>query len=177
MNPELNPYFEKSRTWQKEMSLLREIALECGLDEELKWRQACYTHKGSNIFLIASFKDYCTISFLKGELLADEKKLLQSPGENSQSVKLFKFTSIKEIDTLRDLIKAYIFEAIEKAGLKVVKTKSKDLDYPEELHAKFKEDPAFETAFEALTPGRKRGYILFIDSAKQSATKTSRIEK
>lgn len=179
MNPKIDEYIANSTKWQKEMLLLRELLLDCNLIEEIKWRVPCYTFNNANIAIIGNFKDYVALSFLKGVLLADTDGLLVSPGENSQSVRYLKFTNDKEINKLKKIITAYIFEAIEveKLGLKADLKKSTDLVFPEELLNKMAKDKAFKTAFEKLTPGRQRGYNLFFSSAKQSKSREARIEK
>lgn len=179
MNPKVDNYLENLPKWQTELTLLRKLALACGLTEELKWGVPTYTHKGANIILLGNFKENCTISFLKGVLLHDSEKILDKPGENSQSARLIRFTSADEIVSLTPTIKAYIYEAIEveNAGLKVDLKKSTDLVYPEELLIAFAGNSAFKSAFEALTPGRQRAYNLFFSAAKQSKTRESRIEK
>lgn len=169
----------KVHLWPQELRKLRSIALECGLTKESKWGVPCYTFQGANVSIVSALKDYCAISFFKGVLLQDAHKILEKPGPNSQSDRLLKFTSLQQIIDIEDTIKAYIFEAIEveKAGLKVEYKAKDDLDYPEELLAKFEEQPEVKDAFEALTPGRKRGYILHFTQPKQSQTRTKRIEK
>jgi len=168
MNPKVDEFLEKANNWREEMTALREIVLECGLTEELKWRQPCYNFNGSNILIISAFKDHCVLSFLKGVLLKDTEGLLVSPGENSQSVMFAKFTSLKQIKDAASTLKAYIFEAIEveRAGIKIEKTKSTSLEFPEELLNKFKENKDFKKAFESLTTGRQRGYNMFFTAAK-----------
>lgn len=179
MNPKVDAFILDANKWKSEMQALRNILLDCQLTEELKWKQPCYTYNGKNLAIIMNFKSYCALSFLKGTLLADADQILISPGENSQSVKYIQFTDIQDIVSQQAVIKSYIYEAIEveKAGLKVVKTKSKDLEYCTELAQKLKEDVPFKKAFEALTPGRQRGYHLFFEAAKQSKTRYSRIEQ
>jgi uncharacterized protein YdeI (YjbR/CyaY-like superfamily) len=179
MNPKVDEFLEKANNWREEMTALREIVLECGLTEELKWRQPCYNFNGSNILIISAFKDHCVLSFLKGVLLKDTEGLLVSPGENSQSVMFAKFTSLKQIKDAASTLKAYIFEAIEveRAGIKIEKTKSTSLEFPEELLNKFKKNKDFKKAFESLTTGRQRGYNMFFTAAKQSKTREDRIEK
>jgi len=164
--------------WEPELHALRTIINSTGLNEELKWGHPCYTYQQKNIILLGAFKEYCVISFLKGALLQDAKKILQKPGESSQSGKVIRFTNVKEIQKLEPVIKAYIFEAIEveKAGLKVDFKKNPE-PVPEELQKKLDEIPVFKAAFNALTPGRQRGYILFFSQAKQSKTREARIEK
>jgi len=179
MNPKVDEFILNASRWQPEIKALRAILLDCQLQEELKWRQPCYTFQGANLAIIASFKSHCALSFLKGTLLQDDNKLLVSPGENSQSVRYLSFTNVTEIRELEATLKSYVFEAIEieKAGIKVVKTKSEHVSYCEELHVKLEEDSTFSQAFEALTPGRKRGYALFFEAAKQAKTRESRIEQ
>jgi uncharacterized protein YdeI (YjbR/CyaY-like superfamily) len=168
----------KVKTWQKELVLLRGIINTCGLQETMKWGSPCYTFGKGNVLMLGALKDCATIGFFKGTLLSDTENLLVKPGENSQAYKLFKFTSTKKILQSEAHIKAYIFEAVEleKQGAKVA-FKKEQAPLPEELKAKFKAMPEFEKAFNALTPGRQRGYLLFFSQAKQSATKTTRIEK
>lgn len=179
MNPQIDAFIEKSDKWQKEMLKLREILLECGLTEELKWKQPCYTFNGANILIIANFKSFVALSFFKGVLMRDSEGVLEKLGANSQSVRSVKFTAVQEIIHAKAFIKSYIFEAIEieKSGLKAEKKESKKLNFPEELFQLFEENSEFKAAFEALTPSRQRGYNLFFSAAKQSATRISRIEK
>jgi uncharacterized protein YdeI (YjbR/CyaY-like superfamily) len=179
MNPKVDEFLSKAKRWQQEMEQLRIILLDCQLTEELKWRQPCYTFQNTNIILIGGFKEYCTLSFFKGVLLSDSENLLEAPGENSQSVRMIKFRNVQEIREKESVLKAYVYEAIEveKAGLKVELKESSDLEFPEELLQKFADNPTFQKAFESLTPGRQRGYNLFFTAAKQSQTRTNRIEK
>ncbi len=169
----------KVKTWQAELIKLREIVLATELTEELKWKQPCYTFEGSNILIVSAFKDYAFISFFKGVLMKDPNDVLIAPTENIQSARQIRFTDIQQIVAQEAVLKAYIAEAIEveKSGAKIEPKKTSDFEVPEELQAKFAEDPVFETAFEALTPGRQRGYLLYFAGAKQSATRASRIEK
>ncbi|GAB5538445.1 MAG: YdeI family protein [Salibacteraceae bacterium] len=168
----------KVHTWGPELALLRSIIVESGLTEEAKWGSPCYTLNGKNILMLSAFKDYISISFFKGVLLKDEKQLLQKPGPHSQSSRLMKFTEVQQIEDKAPHIAAYIFEAIEveKAGL-TVEFKKNPEPIPDELEETFVNDPAFKAAFEALTPGRQRGYILHFSQPKQSKTRISRIEK
>lgn len=168
----------KVHTWTKELELLRAIALECGLAEEMKWGVPCYTFQGKNVALISAFKESATISFFKGSLMGDRENMLVAPGPNSQASRMMKFTEVAQITAKEAAIKAYFFEAIEveKAGLKVVFQRNPE-PIPEELQAKLDEDPFFRSAFEGLTPGRQRGYILHFSQPKQSKTRVSRIEK
>lgn len=164
--------------WAEELALLRSLVLDCNLQEEWKWKQPTYSFDGKNVAIIAGFKHYCSLSFFKGALLSDEHNLLVKPGEYSRHTKMFKFNNAKEIENLNAQIKQYCFEAIEieRAGLKV-ETKPNDLDYPEELQNAFEHNPSLETAFNGLTPGRQRGYLVFIKGAKQQQTRINRIEK
>ncbi|AWG21724.1 hypothetical protein FFWV33_09320 [Flavobacterium faecale] len=179
MNPKVDDFLSKAINWQNEMQLLRKMLLECQLDEDLKWRQPCYSYNNTNVIIIGGFKEHCTLSFFKGVLLQDPEDLLEAPGENSQSMRVIKFKSEEEIVNNRAILKSYIYQAIEieKAGLKVVVTKDVDLEYPEELKLHFAQNPTVQLAFESLTPGRQRGYHLFFTAAKQSQTRTARIEK
>ncbi|MCA9731797.1 MAG: YdeI/OmpD-associated family protein [Deferribacteres bacterium] len=168
----------KVHSWQEEMKLLREILLDCGLTEELKWKMPCYTFNNSNVALMSAFKEYCAISFFKGALLKDEQGLLDKPGENSQAVRFFRVTEVNGIHALESTIKAYIHEAIEleKAGLKV-EFKKETEPIPEEFQKVLEENPAVKEAFNRLTRGRQRAYILHFSQPKQSKTRESRIEK
>lgn len=179
MNSELDAYFQKERTWKIGLNHLRSILLNCGLTESLKWSTPCYTHQGKNIAILGHFKGYFCLSFFKGVLLKNSANLLTSPGENSQSVRIFRFTENSQILPIENDIKASIFEAVEveKAGLKVLPKKSYEYSISQELEEKFNTDSAFKAAFYALTPGRQKGYFLFFSSAKQSQTRVERIEK
>lgn len=169
----------KVHSWQPELKLLRSIVLECGLQEELKWGVPCYTWQGHNILIVAAFKAYASISFFKGSLLSDTAGLLVSPGENSQASRLIKYTDARTISKQKADLKAYIFEAIEveKAGLKVEYKKVAEYPVPEEFQQKLDQLPKLKKAFEALTPGRQRAYLLHFGGAKQSQTRAARVEK
>ncbi|WP_375324490.1 YdeI family protein [Flagellimonas sp. GZD32] len=179
MNPKVDFFFEKPSQWQKAYSELRRIALDTGLVEELKWGKPCYTYNDGNIFLIHGFKEYCALLFHKGVLLKDMEHILVQQTENVQSARQIRFTNVDEIIQQEKTLKAYMYEAIEveKAGLEVQLKKTSEFEMPEELQQKLDEDPDFKMAFEALTPGRQRGYMLFISQAKQSQTRINRIEK
>lgn len=179
MNPKVDEFLDKAPKWQLEMKKLRMIVLDCMLTEEFKWKQPCYTFNNSNVLIIGGFKDYCLISFLKGSLLKDDNGLLIKPGEHTQSGRYMKFTNTHEIETIESILKAYIFEAIEveKTGVKVNFKPVSDYSIPEELTTIFTENSAFKLAFEALTPGRQKAYILHFSALKQSKTRVSRIEK
>ncbi len=179
MNPKVDEFLSKANKWQDEMEKLRMISLDCGLTEELKWRLPCYMFQERNIVIIQDFKEYCALMFFKGFLLNDTNGILIKPGENSQTQRQIRFTNVREMEEMEAILKAYIYEAIEveKAGLEVNTEKKTELTIPEELHNKFEKTPALKTAFEALTPGRQRAYILYFSQAKQSKTRESRIEK
>lgn len=172
-------YIAKIKNWKVESILLREICLECGLDEDFKWMHPCYSFQGKNIVLIHGFKEYCALLFHKGALLNDTENILVQQTENVQSARQIRFTDKTKIIDLTAVIKAYIFEAIEveKAGLEVKMKKTSEYEITEELEQEFENDPDFSTAFYNLTPGRQRGYFLYFSEAKQSKTRTSRIEK
>ncbi len=168
----------KVNFWREEMKHLRRIILNCGLTEESKWGMPTYSFQKNNILMLAAFKDYCFISFFKGSLLLDSYRVLKLPGENSQAARLLKFTNVTEVLELEAIIKAYIYEAIEieKAGLKV--EFKKDLEpIPVEFQLRLDENIELKTAFEALTPSKKRGYLLHFSGTAQSKTRESRIEK
>lgn len=165
--------------WRRETEELRDILLECGLTEELKWRKPCYAHEGRNICIIQSMKDFLALLFFKGALLNDAEGVLERQGPNSRSGFRMRFTSVEEVVGSAETIRAYALEAIEneKAGLKVERAKAADLVYPEELIGMFDRDPELDAAFHRLTPGRQRGYVLYFSGAKQSKTRTARIER
>jgi len=177
MNPEVDAYLSNARRWQGEISKLREIVLGCGLIEDFKWRQPCYTADGGVVLLISSFKEYCALAFFKGALLQDPRAILVAPGANSQAVRQARFTSVQQIAALEPVVKAYIDEAVavEKAGLKI--KKNPDVAIPEEFQSKLAEIPSLDAAFAALTPGRRRAYLMYFAQPKQSKTRASRIEK
>jgi uncharacterized protein YdeI (YjbR/CyaY-like superfamily) len=179
MNPKVDWYFTKNKKWQDEIEALRAIALSCGLTEELKWGCPCYTLNDSNIVLIHVFKEYCAFLFFKGSLLKDPSGILIQQTENVQVARQIRFTSVKEIEKMKKILKAYINEAIEveKAGLKAPLKKTKEFTIAEEFQNKLNKMSALKKAFYALTPGRQRGYLLYFSSAKQSKTRESRIEK
>jgi uncharacterized protein YdeI (YjbR/CyaY-like superfamily) len=179
MNPKVDEYLRKAKKWQGEFEQLRMIILHCGLSEELKWGKPCYTFQKSNIVLIHGFKEYCALLFFKGALLHDADRILIQQTENVQAGRQIRFTNVREIVKMETILKAYIYEAIEveKADLEVNYKKTSEFILPEELQNKFDEIPALKTAFDALTPGRQRGYILYFSAPKQSKTRESRVEK
>ena len=178
MNPKVDTYLSKVENWQEELEQLRVIILDCGLGEELKWGQPCYSFQKTKIVIIGGLKEYCVISFFNGVLLSDPENILIKPGENTQAVRLIRFTSVREIVKMEPILKSYIYEAIEveKAGLKV-NYKINPEPVPVELQKKLDKNHTLKTAFEALTPGRQRAYILYFSAPKQSKTRELRIEK
>ena len=179
MNPKVDAYLSKVTKWRQEFEKLRTIILACGgLTEELKWGKPCYTFQESNILIIQGFKEYFALMFCKGALLKDADGILKKPGESTQAARQIRFATIRELAEMEPVLKAYIREAIaaEKAGLKVA-FKTNPEPIPEELKKKLSENPALKTAFNALTPGRQRGYILHFSAPKQSKTRQSRVEK
>ena len=179
MNPKVDFYFSKAKKWHEELEKLRIILLDCGLTEELKWGVPCYTFQKSNLVLIHVFKEYCALLFFKGALLNDANGILIQQTKNVQAARQIRFTNVREIVKLKPILKAYIYEAIEveKAGLKVPFKKTKEFSMPEEFQNKLNENPALKRAFNALTPGRQRGYLLYFSAPKQSKTRESRVEK
>jgi len=178
-NPKVDFFFSKAQKWQEEFKKLRTIVLACGLTEELKWGKPCYTFEKSNVVLIHGFKEYCALLFIKGALLKDAKDILIQQTRNVQAARQIRFTNIREIAKLEPVLKAYIKEAIEieKAGLEVKLKKTSEFKVPDELQIKLDAMPVLRTAFDALTPGRQRGYVLYFSGAKQSKTRESRVEK
>lgn len=179
MNPKVDFYFSKETKWQEAIELLRSIALDCGLNEELKWGCPCYSLNKKNIVLIHVFKEYCAFLFFKGALLKDTHGMLIQQSENVQAARQIRFTSVKDILGNEAILKSYIFQAIEveKAGLKVILKKTNEFPMPEEFKNKLDNDSVLKNAFESLTPGRQRAYLLHFSQAKQAKTREERIEK
>jgi uncharacterized protein YdeI (YjbR/CyaY-like superfamily) len=179
MNRKVDGFFKKATRWGKEFEKLRKVCLDCGLTEELKWGKPCYTYENSNIVLIHGFNDYCALLFFKGALLKDREGILVQQTENVQAARQIRFTNVQEIVQREPVLKAYIEEAIavEKAGLEVDYKKTSEFVIPEEFQNRLDESSALKTAFHALTPGRKRGYLLYFSGAKQSKTRETRVEK
>src|SRR5437762_7494271 len=178
-NPKVDFFFNKTGRWRAEFGKLRTIILECGLTEELKWGKPCYTFQKSNVVLIHGFKEYCALLFIKGALLKDAKGILIQQTENVQAARQVRFTNVRQIVKMEPVLKAYIKEAIEveRAGLNVTYKKTSEFKVPEEFQNKLDEIPALKAAFNALTPGRQRGYLFYFSLAKQSKTRESRVEK
>jgi uncharacterized protein YdeI (YjbR/CyaY-like superfamily) len=178
-NPEVDFFFRKAKQWQAEFKKLRKIVLDCGLTEELKWGVPCYTVEKRNVVLMHGFKDYCALLFVKGALLQDAEGILIQQTENVQAGRQVRFSSVREIVELEPILKAYVQEAIavENAGLKVPYKKTAEFNVPEEFINQLEEVPGLQDAFEALTPGRQRAYLLYFSAPKQAKTRTARIEK
>jgi uncharacterized protein YdeI (YjbR/CyaY-like superfamily) len=178
MNPKVDVFLRKAKKWREESEKLREILLDCPLNEELKWGEPCYTIQGKNIVLIGAFKDYVSLLFFKGVLLADPRGILVAPGK-VQVGRQIRFTSLREIVAMEKVLKTYIYEAIEleKAGLKAKLKEHSEYVVPEELQRKLDEIPALKAAFESLTPGRQREYMFHISKPKQAKTREARVEQ
>lgn len=178
-NPKVDWFFEKDGQWKSSFAKLRELALDSGLSEELKWGHPCYTLKGKNVFLMHGFKDHCALLFLKGALLKDDHKILIQQTDSVQSARQIRFTSLKEVAKLAPVVQSYMQQAImvEQSGKKVPLKKTVEFEMPEEFKRALKEMPDLKKAFHALTPGRQRGYLLHFAAAKQSKTREARIEK
>jgi uncharacterized protein YdeI (YjbR/CyaY-like superfamily) len=179
MNPKVDVYLSKAKLWQQEMQKLRTIILDCGLREEFKWGKPCYSLQESNIVLIQGFKPYCAVLFFKGVLLNDPNGILIKTGENTRIARQIRFSNVHEIIEMENVLGNYIHQAIEieKAGLKVNLKGDTELILPEEFQRKLNQIPALETAFAALTPGRKRAYNLYFSAPKLAKTRESRVEK
>ncbi len=178
-NPQVDRFIGKAKQWQAEYTELRRIALACELSEDYKWMHPCYTFEDSNIVIIQGFKHYCALLFPKGVLLKDPEKVLIAMTENVQASRQMRFTSVEQIRAMEAAIKDYIREAIEveKAGLEVPMKDTSEFEVPEEFQMMLDEIPELKDAFEALTPGRQRGYLLYFAGAKQAKTRAARVEK
>ncbi len=178
MNPKVDDFLNKVTKWHDELAKLRAIVLDCQLTEELKWGVPCYTFQKGNIVLIHGFKEYCALLFMKGALLNDSNGILIQQTENVQGGRQIRFNSLKEIEDQEAILKAYIFEAIEveKAGMKVAHKPHSEYVIPEEFQSKMNENSALKNAFEGLTPGRQRAYILHFSGSKQAKTREARVE-
>jgi uncharacterized protein YdeI (YjbR/CyaY-like superfamily) len=179
MNPLVSKVHGKEKRWSAEFAALRQLCLASGLDEKLKWGQACYDLDGGNVVLIHGFKDYCALLFMKGALLKDPKGILIQQTKNVQAARQIRFTSLANIGKRRAAVKAYLREAIavEKSGARVKMKSAAQFDCPEEFQTRLDDDPKLAEAFHALTPGRQKGYLLHFAGAKQSATRAARVEK
>lgn len=179
MKEDIKQYFDDLELWKKELLQLREILLGCNLDEQLKWRSPCFSFQGKNIGIIGPLKEYCTLGFYKGTLLKDPAGLLQLPGPNTRSARVLTFTSTDEIESKKEAIIDLIEQAIEleRKGVKFNFEEKPEQEVPQELLDAFEEDFEFKVAFDKLTPGRQRGYLLFFNSAKKPETRVNRINK
>ena len=179
LNPKVDKFLEKAQSWQAEYRALRAIALDSGLTESFKWGKPCYTLEDKNIFLIHGFKNFCALLFFKGALLPDPMGILVAQTENTQATRQIRFTDIDEIIEMESVLKGYIRQAIEaeKAGLEVQFKETEEFAMPAEFTARLAEDPDLKGAFEALPPGRQRGYLLHFAGAKQAKTRAARIDK
>jgi uncharacterized protein YdeI (YjbR/CyaY-like superfamily) len=179
LNPDVDAVLSREQKWVEEVERLRPIILDSELTEELKWGKPCYTFEKGNVAMLYRMKDCCALGFFKGVLLKDAEGLLVAPGENSQAMRWLRFTDIDEVVEQESAVRAYIAEAVEaeKAGLNVKFRSTKDFTVPEEFQARLDGDPALKAAFDGLTPGRQRGYILYFSGAKQSRTRASRVDK
>ena len=179
LNPKVDAYVERLKNWVDEVRELRAICLDSGLGEDLKWGVPCYTLEGRNVVLIHSFKEYCALLFFKGALLKDAKGILIQQTDNVQAARQVRFKNVEDIRKLKTVLKAYLSEAakVEKSGLKVEFKKTEEFSVPEEFQVKLDEMLELKSAFEALTPGRRRAYLLHFSSAKQSKTRTARVIK
>ncbi|HWO10509.1 MAG TPA: YdeI/OmpD-associated family protein [Polyangiaceae bacterium] len=177
LDPRVDAFVSRAKEWRGEIEKLRSILLECGLDEALKWGKPCFSFEGKNVAIIQPFKAHCSLMFFKGALLQDTHGLLRSQGENTQSALRLEFTS--EARVTKAVVKSYVKQAIavEQAGLEVDFKAKRELELPEELTQILQKDRRLAKAFYALTPGRQRGYVLHFTAAKQSQTRTARIEK
>lgn len=178
-NPEVDAFIERAKQWQGETKKLRSILLGCGLGETVKWGKPCYTHDDANVAIIQGFKEHCAVMFFKGALLKDPHGHLVPPGEHSQAAMRMQVTSLTQIKELEPVLKGFVEQAValEDAGLRVEFKEKRELELPEELHARLAGDADLSAAFDALTPGRRRGYVLYFMGAKQATTRATRIEK
>ena len=179
LNPKVDAFLERVTTWHEELVQLRALVLECELTEELKWGQPCYTYQGRNVLLIHGFKEYCALLFFNGALMKDPKGILIQQTANVQAGRQIRFTTLQEVVKQKATLKSYVREAIavEKSGVKLEYKKTEEFSVPEEFQVRLDAMPKLKTAFESLTPGRQRAYILHFSSAKQSKTRESRVEK
>lgn len=175
----VDAFLLKAKQWRDEFEALREIVLACDLTEDFKWMHPCYTYQGANIVVIHGFKEYCALLFFKGALLEDTHNLLIQQTENVQSARQIRFTGLDQIKKLAPVLQTYIYQAIEveRAGLKVELKKTSEYNMPEEFQDKLDKMPELKKAFDALTPGRQRGYLYYFSQAKQAKTRIARVEK
>jgi uncharacterized protein YdeI (YjbR/CyaY-like superfamily) len=179
MNPKVDVLIADAKKWQNEFKKLREIVLDCGLDEDIKWGWPCYTLQGRNIVLMHGFKEYCALLFFKGALMSDKAGILIQQTGNVQAGRQARFTGADQIDEMAPMLRAYVLEAVEveKSGRKVELKPTTEFTMPEEFKTRLDADPALKTAFAKLTPGRQRAYLLFFSAPKQAQTRTARVDK
>jgi uncharacterized protein YdeI (YjbR/CyaY-like superfamily) len=179
MNEQVDAFLASAKNWQEEFAALREIILSCSLTEDFKWGQPCYTLEGHNVVLMHGFKEYCALLFFKGALMQDPQEILIQQTVNVQAARQIRFTAVADITRQEKTLKGYVKQAVEleKSGATVERKQTADFDFPEELERKMDQLPALRTAFEQLTPGRQRAYLLHFSSAKQDKTREARIEK
>lgn len=178
-NPRFETFFAKPRPWRAELNALRRILLDCRLTEELKWRQPCYTFDGANIVILGSFKNHCSLGFFKGSLMPDPENVLVAPGPNSRAARMIRFTGLDDIAGREEMLARYVRAAIavEASGRKVDFSANKTVSLPDELRDALRKSAALKRAFQALTPGRQRGWVLHFQSAKLKKTRQERIAK
>ena len=178
-NDKVDAFLERAKNWRAEFEALRAIIADSELEEDFKWGQPCYTLDGHNVVLMHGFKEYCALLFFKGALMKDPKNLLIQQTENVQAARQIRFKALADITKQEKVLKSYIKDAIalEKSGAKVEMKKTAEFSFPEELEYAMDDKPALRTAFEELTPGRQRAYLLHFSSAKQAKTRIARIEK
>jgi uncharacterized protein YdeI (YjbR/CyaY-like superfamily) len=178
-HPKVDELFTRKGPWEKELNMLRKIALDSPLTEEFKWYQPCYTYEGKNVLILGGFKEFCTMSFFKGALLKDPEGILEKAGENTRSARIVRITDAKQVSKLAPILKQYILEAValEKSGTKFDFESTRTTETPPEVKGLFRKDKALGAAFRALTPGRQRGYLIYFSAAKQPATRLARVEK
>ena len=179
MNPKVDFFFRDAKKWQQELELLRQIVLDCQLDESLKWGVPCYTFQGRNIVLIHAFKEYCALLFFKGALLKDKAEILIQQTERVQAARQIRFRNLQDVQGIESSLRGYIFEAVEveESGAKVELKKTDQYEIPEEFEKRLEADPSLKAAFASLTPGRQRAYLLHFAAPKQAKTRESRVEK
>lgn len=177
MNTKIDAYISGLKTWKAEIEALRRILLSCGLQEEFKWRQPCYTSQGKNLIILGCFKDSCAISFLNGNLLKDPAGILQRPGEHTQAGRVVRFRSLEDIMSLEATLKEYVTEAVDCIGSRheAEKTEAPVIEASTELQDEFSKDPAFGKAFQALTPGRQKAYHMHFNASSNTETRIRRI--
>ena len=178
-NPRVDAFIKNTEQWQEEFKTLRAILLGCNLAEDLKWGKPCYTFENNNVVLMHGFKEYCALLFIKGALMHDPQGILVQQTKNVQAGRQIRFTSVQEIAAMQSVLEDYVRKAIEveKSGLEVEFKKSAEYAIPVEFQNKLNEIPELKTAFETLTPGRQRGYLLYLSEPKQAKTRESRVEK